>query len=80
MIYHDINRKKSQTFKPKKNIEEGTKQYQLKQYAEATLGSGNLRQAVKLPEGEDINEWLAVNSKKLVCSVSLISFFHYYSC
>ncbi len=54
--------KKSQTFKPKKNIQEGTKQYQLKQYAEATLGSGNLRLAVKLPEGEDTNEWLAVNS------------------
>ncbi len=27
------------------------------------LGSGNLRQAVVLPEGEDLNEWLAVNSK-----------------
>jgi MOB kinase activator 1 len=56
-------RKKNSTFKPKKNIEEGTKQYQLKQYAEATLGSGNLKLAVKLPEGEDLNEWLAVNSK-----------------
>jgi MOB kinase activator 1 len=55
-------RKKSQTFKPHKNIPEGTKQYQLKKYAEATLGSGNLKLAVTLPEGEDINEWLAVNS------------------
>ena len=27
------------------------------------LGSGNLRLAVVLPEGEDLNEWLAVNSK-----------------
>jgi MOB kinase activator 1 len=35
----------------------------LKQYAEATLGSGSLRKAVKLPEGEDKDEWLAVNSK-----------------
>jgi hypothetical protein len=34
----------------------------LHRYAEATLGSGNLRLAVELPEGEDINEWLAVNS------------------
>lgn len=32
-------------------------------YAEATLGSGNLRLAVVLPEGEDLNEWLAVNSE-----------------
>jgi hypothetical protein len=32
-------------------------------HAAATLGSGNLRLAVMLPEGEDINEWVAVNSK-----------------
>ena len=58
-----FNRKNQQTFKPKKkSIDEGSKQYQLKKYAEATLGSGNLRLAVKLPEGEDISEWLAVNS------------------
>jgi MOB kinase activator 1 len=30
--------------------------------AAATLGSGNLRLAVMLPEGEDLNEWVAVNS------------------
>jgi len=35
----------------------------LRQFAEATLGSGSLRKAVRLPEGEDLNEWLAVNSK-----------------
>lgn len=29
------------------------------------LGSGNLRLAVILPEGEDLNEWLAVNSELL---------------
>ena len=27
-----------------------------------TLGSGNLEMAVELPEGEDLNEWLAVNT------------------
>lgn len=32
-------------------------------HAAATLGSGNLRLAVILPEGEDLNEWVAVNSK-----------------
>lgn len=36
---------------------------QLQKHIDATLGSGNLREAVKLPPGEDINEWLAVNSK-----------------
>lgn len=36
---------------------------QLQKHIDATLGSGNLREAVRLPPGEDINEWLAVNSK-----------------
>lgn len=38
-----------------------TKQTELLRYASATLGSGNLREAVKLPQGEDPNEWIAVN-------------------
>lgn len=50
-------------FKPQKS-NRGTSSWQLKQYAEATLGSGSLRKAVKLPEGEDKDEWLAVNSKE----------------
>lgn len=49
-------------FKPR-SAAKGTSSYQLRQFAEATLGSGSLRKAVKLPEGEDQNEWLAVNSK-----------------
>jgi MOB kinase activator 1 len=47
-------------FKPQRTGK-GTTSYQLRQFAEATLGSGSLRKAVKLPEGEDLNEWLAVN-------------------
>jgi len=39
----------------------GSTTWQLKEFAEATLGSGSLKKAVKLPEGEDENEWLAVN-------------------
>jgi MOB kinase activator 1 len=49
-------------FKPR-SAAKGTSSYQLRQFAEATLGSGSLRKAVKLPEGEDLNEWLAVNGK-----------------
>jgi MOB kinase activator 1 len=49
-------------FKPQKS-NRGTSSWQLKQYAEATLGSGSLRKAVKLPEGEDKDEWLAVNGE-----------------
>lgn len=36
---------------------------QLQNHINASLGSGNLREAVRLPPGEDIYEWLAVNSK-----------------
>ncbi|KAJ5805274.1 hypothetical protein N7474_011161 [Penicillium riverlandense] len=45
-------------FKPR-SAAKGTSSYQLRQFAEATLGSGSLRKAVQLPEGEDLNEWLA---------------------
>lgn len=47
-------------FRPR-SAAKGTSSYQLRQFAEATLGSGSLRKAVQLPEGEDLNEWLAVN-------------------
>lgn len=36
--------------------------YGLIQIAQMTLGSGNLQLAVELPAGEDLNEWLAVNT------------------
>jgi MOB kinase activator 1 len=49
-------------FKPQRT-NKNTGSYQLRQFAEATLGSGSLKKAVKLPEGEDLNEWLAVNGK-----------------
>lgn len=47
---------------------------QLRRHIDATLGSGNLREAVRLPVGEDLNEWLAVNSKSwLLPSFSFLS-------
>lgn len=61
-LTHSANRG-NKTFKPKKNIPEGSHQYELLKHAEATLGSGNLRMAVMLPDGEDLNEWVAVNSR-----------------
>lgn len=57
-------------FKPKSN--RGTSSWQLKQYAEATLGSGSLRKAVKLPEGEDRDEWLAVNIVDFYNQINLL--------
>lgn len=53
-------------FRPR-SAAKGTSSYQLRQFAEATLGSGSLRKAVQLPEGEDLNEWLAVNGECIPC-------------
>ena len=64
--YLDSNQRTKNQFRPR-NATKGTTSYQLRQYAEATLGGGSLRKIVKLPEGEDENEWLAVNSKKFNC-------------
>ncbi|NXY38305.1 MOB1A kinase, partial [Pomatorhinus ruficollis] len=62
----------SKTFKPKKNIPEGSHQYELLKHAEATLGSGNLRQAVMLPDGEDLNEWIAVNTVDFFNQINML--------
>ena len=57
------NAKSTKTFKAHKSIPEEAYQHELLKHTQATLGSGNLRQAVVLPEGENLNEWIAVNSK-----------------
>lgn len=59
-------------FKPR-SAAKGTSSYQLRQFAEATLGSGSLRKAVKLPEGEDENEWLAVNGEMAYFAYGVLS-------
>ncbi|KAG5547061.1 hypothetical protein RHGRI_012929 [Rhododendron griersonianum] len=52
------------TFRPKKSAPSGSKGAKLQKHIDATLGSGNLREAVRLPPGEDLNEWLAVNKSR----------------
>lgn len=64
--------KNNKTFKPRKSIPEGTHQYDLLKHAEATLGSGNLRNAVMLPEGEDLNEWIAVNTVDFFNQINML--------
>ena len=65
-------RDKNKTFRPKKGFGAGTKLNDLHKYAKATLGSGDLREAVQLPEGEDVNEWLAVNTVDFFNQVNLL--------
>ncbi|RCI17232.1 hypothetical protein L249_2443 [Ophiocordyceps polyrhachis-furcata BCC 54312] len=50
----------------------GATSFQLRQYAEVTLGGGSLRKVVKLPEGEDENEWLAVNMVDFYNQINLL--------
>ena len=64
--------KKGATFKPVKNHPVGSKRDELHQYTRKTLGSGNMRLAVMLPEGEELNEWLAVNTVDFFNEVSLL--------
>jgi len=44
----------------------------LSQKAKFTLGQGNLREAVKLPENEDVHEWIASNIVDFFNEVSLL--------
>jgi hypothetical protein len=60
------NQRTRNQFRPRVTGKSGNSGYQLRQYAEATLGGGSLRKVVKLPEGEDENEWLAVNSEQVL--------------
>jgi len=63
---------KNKTFKPLKAHPKGGKRHKLSEYAKATLGSGNMRSAVVLPKGEDLNEWLAVNTVDFFNEISLL--------
>lgn len=42
-------RGKTRTFKPRRDVPEGTKQYQLRKYAEATLVRSQIRVAIQHP-------------------------------
>ena len=49
------------TFRPMKKTGPESRNYRLQQLSQATLGAGDLKTAVKLPEGENLNDWLAMN-------------------
>lgn len=53
-----------QTFRPKKKFDPGTLKFNLHKQANASLNSGiDLKEVVKLPVGEDQNDWVAVHGK-----------------
>uniref|UniRef100_A0A1L8DXG3 Putative cell cycle-associated protein mob1-1 n=1 Tax=Nyssomyia neivai TaxID=330878 RepID=A0A1L8DXG3_9DIPT len=64
---------KGKTFRPKKRFTQGTIRYSLHKQAQASLNSGiNLRQVVKLPQGENMNDWLAVHVVDFFNRINLI--------
>lgn len=71
IIYKRSNQRARNQFRTRTG-KGGNTSYQLRQYAEATLGGGSLRKVVKLPEGEDENEWLAVNMVDFYNQINLL--------
>jgi hypothetical protein len=50
------------TFRPKKKFEPGTLRYNLHKHADETLSAGvDLKETVKLPKDEELNDWIAVH-------------------
>jgi len=64
--------KNGKTFKPRKDIVEGTHQHELLRHAAETLGTGNMRQAVALPAGVDLDEWVAVNTVDFFNQINML--------
>ncbi|XP_058942226.2 MOB kinase activator-like 3 [Pocillopora verrucosa] len=64
---------KDKTFRPKRKLEEGTLRYELHKQSKASLHSGiNLKECVKLPDDEDLNDWVAVHIVDFFNRINLI--------
>ncbi|XP_043208285.1 MOB kinase activator 3A-like [Amphibalanus amphitrite] len=64
---------KGKTFRPKKNFQPGTIKYSLYKHAQASLNCGlDLRLAVRLPPGEQLNDWIAVHVVDFFNRINLI--------
>jgi len=64
----------NKTFRRRDHAKGGTRE-KLSQYAKktlATLGSGSMRSAVQLPKGEDLKEWIAVNTVDFFNEINLL--------
>lgn len=59
------------TFRPVKKVAKENRNYRLQEISKRTIESGDLKQAVKLPPGENLDEWLAMN---------IVEFYNQISC
>ncbi|KAH8851658.1 MOB kinase activator 3A [Schistosoma japonicum] len=64
---------KQKTFRPKKKFAPDTIRYHLHKHAEASLSAGiDLREAVKKPDEEELNDWIAVHVVDFYNRINLI--------
>ncbi|KAK1152409.1 MOB kinase activator 3A isoform X1 [Acipenser oxyrinchus oxyrinchus] len=64
---------KDKTFRPKRKFEQGTQRFDLHKKAQASLNAGlDLKQAVLLPHGEGLSDWVAVHAVDFFNRVNLI--------
>ncbi|XP_004462814.1 MOB kinase activator 3C isoform X4 [Dasypus novemcinctus] len=64
---------KDKTFRPRKRFEPGTQRFELYKKAQASLKSGlDLRSVVRLPPGENIEDWIAVHVVDFFNRINLI--------
>ena len=61
---------KTKSFRPPKKVPH--KGIGLKQIVEMTMKIGNIQLAVELPAGEDLNEWLAVNTIEFYNEINIL--------
>lgn len=67
---------RNKTFKPRRRPDAGNPRYDLMklagEIAKASLDAGNLREAVKVPDGYELNDWISINIVDLFHQVNLI--------
>jgi len=68
---------RNRTFKPVRSTVQTTNRERLRQTLKATLkatlgGGDDLKSVVQVPEGEDVNEWIAVNTLQFYNAASMI--------
>jgi len=74
---HISNPQRDRTFRPSPQAMSGRGGNQrlgqtIKATMRATLGGGDIQDTVKLPDGEDLNEWIAVNTLHFFNAASMI--------
>lgn len=68
-----LSTNKHRTFRPKKKFPLGTLRYNLHKQAQETLHSGiNIKEAVKLPNHETLEDWLAVHTIEFFNRINLL--------